>query len=142
MRIIGFTDGASRGNPGPGGIGIVLKDEAGKILLEAKRFLGTVTNNVAEYTALLECLNHVKELGEKRGVACTTLALHSDSELMVRQMNGEYKVKDAALKKLHSQARDFVSSSAFKFSLTHVPREKNREADALANESIDDHLHG
>ena len=142
MKIIGFTDGASRGNPGPGGIGIILKDEAGKVLLEAKKFLGNVTNNVAEYTALLECLNHVKGLAKKDGLACTALVMHSDSELMVRQMNGEYKVKDAALKKLHSQARDFLRSSEFEFSITHVPREKNKEADALANESIDDHLHG
>jgi len=142
MRIIGFTDGASRGNPGPGGVGIVLKDESGKILLKEKKFLGNVTNNVAEYTALLECLNHVKGLARTTGMSCTSLALHSDSELMVRQMNGEYKVKDAALKRLHDQARDFLSSSGFEFSITHVPREENREADALANESIDEHLHG
>jgi ribonuclease HI len=141
MRILGFTDGAARGNPGPGGIGVVLKDESGTILLKEKKFLGNVTNNIAEYTALLECLNHVSALIRKTGIPCTTLVLHSDSELMVRQMKGEYKVKDVVLKKLFSQARKALSSSEFEFLIKHVPREKNREADALANESIDEHPH-
>ena len=142
MTIIGFTDGASRGNPGPGGIGIVLMDESGTVLLEGKRFLGNVTNNVAEYTALLECLAEASKLGTTPGTSCTKLQVYSDSELMVRQMNGEYKVKDSALKKLYADAKNFLRSSEFEFSIAHVPREKNRKADELANESIDEHVPG
>lgn len=141
MKIIGFTDGAARGNPGPGGVGVVLKDESGTILVREKKFLGNVTNNVAEYTALIECLKHVSDFSRRTGIPCTSLVIHSDSELMVRQLKGEYKVKDAALIKLFNQARDVLSCSEFEFLIKHVPREKNREADALANESIDEHPH-
>lgn len=142
MRILGFTDGAARGNPGPGGIGVVLKDESGTVILKEKKFLGNVTNNVAEYTALIECLKHVSALAKTTKFHCTTLVVHSDSELMVRQLNGEYKVKDAMLKKLFNKTREVLRSSDFEFLIKHVPRENNREADALANESIDEHPHG
>jgi len=138
MTINGFTDGAARGNPGHGGIGVVLKDETGAVLLKEKRYLGNVTNNVAEYTALLECLRRVAEMGSAPGVRCERLVVHSDSELMVRQMTGRYKVKDRTLKKLFDQAQAVISSSPFQFAIKHVPRELNREADALANESIDE----
>ncbi len=139
MTIHGFTDGAARGNPGLGGIGVVLKDESGNVLAKGKKYLGKVTNNVAEYTALIECLRRVKMLfGAANEVACSKLVLHSDSELMVRQMNGEYKVKDRTLKKLFDEVHDILRSAPFEFSIKHVPREKNKEADALANESIDE----
>lgn len=138
MTIFGFTDGAARGNPGPGGIGIVLKDESGTILLREKKFLGKVTNNVAEYTALIECLHCVNGLAATKNIHCKHLVVHSDSELMVRQLNGEYKIKDRTLRKLYDQAHAVLSSSPFEFAIRHVPREKNREADALANESIDE----
>ncbi|HTX19219.1 MAG TPA: ribonuclease HI family protein [Bacteroidota bacterium] len=142
MKVLGYTDGAARGNPGPGGVGILLKDEAGGVLLREKKYLGKVTNNVAEYTALIECLRHVRRLGEGNGIRCTSLLVHSDSELLVRQLKGEYKVKDAVLKELHQEVRTLLDSSTFEFAITHVPRELNREADALANESIDEHASG
>ncbi len=140
MTIHGFTDGAARGNPGQGGIGVVLKDESGNVLAEGKKYLGKVTNNVAEYSALIECLRRVNALiGEANGFSCSKLVLHSDSELMVRQLNGEYKVKDRTLKKLFDQVQEILRSSQFEFSIKHVAREKNKEADRLANESIDEH---
>ena len=140
MTVYGFTDGAARGNPGHGGIGVVLKDESGNVLAEEKKYLGKVTNNVAEYTALIECLLRVNGLcGNGNGTSCSKLVVHSDSELMVRQINGEYKVKDKTLKKLFDEVQKIISKSSFEFSINHVPREKNKEADALANESIDEH---
>ena len=140
MTILGFTDGAARGNPGQGGIGVVLKDESGNVLAEIKKYLGNVTNNVAEYTALIECLRRVNVLfGNTAGVPCSKLIIHSDSELMVRQINGEYKVKDRTLKELFDEVQKILRSASFEFSIKHVPREKNKEADALANESIDEH---
>ena len=142
MTIYGFTDGAARGNPGDGGIGVVLKDESGTVLAKEKKYLGKVTNNVAEYTALIECLRRVNALFDgAHGVSCSKLVLHSDSELMVRQLNGEYKVKNRTLKKLFDEVCDLLHSSPFEFSIRHVPRERNKEADVLANESIDEQSH-
>ncbi len=141
MIIHAFTDGASRGNPGHGGIGVILKDETGTVILEEKKYLGTVTNNVAEYSALLACLEKVQTLlAEKKGFTCSKLVVHSDSELMVRQLNGVYKIKDRALKKFFAHVQDALRSARFEFSIKHIPRERNREADALANESIDEQL--
>ena len=141
MTVHGFTDGAARGNPGHGGIGIVLKDQNGAVILEAKKYIGRVTNNIAEYSALLACLEKVNELlAAKEGFTCKKLLVHSDSQLMVRQLNGEYKVKDPALKKFFEKVKTHVHSAQFEFSIVHIPRERNREADALANESIDEQL--
>jgi len=142
VKLLGYTDGAARGNPGPGGVGILVTDEAGAVLLREKKYLGRVTNNVAEYKALLECLHHVIRLQDGSGRRCTSLHVHSDSELLVRQMKGEYRVKDAALKRLHAEVCALLDSSTFEFTITHVPRERNREADALANESIDEQTSG
>jgi ribonuclease HI len=142
MTVHAFTDGAARGNPGHGGIGVVLKDQTGKVLAKEKDYLGKVTNNVAEYAALLACIEKVKALlAEKNGFTCSRLVIHSDSELLVRQMNGEYKVKNRVLKEFFGQVQDALQSAQFEFAIKHIPREKNREADALANESIDEQMH-
>ena len=141
MIINGFTDGAARGNPGHGGIGIVLRDVNGKLIVKDAKYLGRVTNNVAEYSALLACIEKVKALlAEENGFTCSRLIIHSDSELMVRQMNGEYKVKDRVLKMLFRKAQEAARSARFECSIRYIPREKNREADALANEGIDERL--
>jgi ribonuclease HI len=95
MKLIAFTDGASRGNPGEAAIGIVIKSESNTTIETHKEYLGTTTNNVAEYTALLRCIEIVKN---SETLHCSELVIHTDSELMARQMNGEYKVKDAGLK--------------------------------------------
>jgi len=130
-RLIMYTDGASRGNPGEAGAGVVIKDSTGKLVKELARYLGQVTNNQAEYAALILGLKAAHSLGAKEVV------VHADSELMVKQMNGVYKVKNPDLKDRYTEA----SAAAAKFRrvvLKYVPREMNREADAMANKAIDD----
>ncbi len=134
MRLTAFTDGASRGNPGEAAIGIVIKDETGAVLHTHKRYLGKATNNIAEYTALLEC---VQIVAASETFHCTELVVRTDSELMAKQMNGQYKVKDAGMKEMHTKVKNALASAMFKFSIGHIPRSLNKEADALANEAID-----
>ncbi len=131
MTIHAFTDGASRGNPGESGIGILLKDEKGGALTSIFGYIGTATNNIAEYTALVACLRAVLKLN------CTNLVVHSDSELLVRQMQGTYKVKEPNLKKFVQEAREIIARGGFTCRFVHVTREHNREADQLANRGID-----
>lgn len=131
MTIHAFTDGASRGNPGESGIGIVLKDEKGTVLATVFGYIGQATNNIAEYTALIACL----KLAQKKG--CKNLVVHSDSELLVRQMEGIYKIKEPRLKKLSQEARALIGSAGFECTFRHVTREHNRDADKLANRAID-----
>jgi ribonuclease HI len=131
MRLHAFTDGASRGNPGDAGIGFIVRDEAGNVVLEESGYIGRATNNVAEYRALLALLRRMSKIG------CSHLVIHSDSELMVRQMNGQYKVKDRDLKEYYQQALELKKTAPFSFELRHVAREMNREADRLANQGID-----
>ena len=121
-----FIDGSSLGNPGPDGAGVVLKDAEGKIIKKAGFALGKTTNNVAEYSACLIGLWEAKAHGAKE------LTVYSDSELLVRQVNGQYKVKDENLKVLHSLVKIF-SKNFEKISFHHIPREKNELADSLAN---------
>ena len=134
MTILAFTDGASRGNPGDSGIGVILKDAHGAVLRSLSGYIGTTTNNAAEYTALLACLKLAANFN------CEELIVHSDSELMVRQLNGQYKVRDQQLKRYYEQAQSLLRSASFRTSFRHVPRSQNSEADALANEGIDQKL--
>jgi ribonuclease HI len=134
MRLTAFTDGASRGNPGDAAIGIIIKGEDGATVATKKRYLGTATNNVAEYTALLECIELVHASETFR---CTDLVVQTDSELMARQINGQYKVKDAGLKVLFERVKKALAGAPFTFTIRHIPRSLNKEADALANEAID-----
>jgi len=131
MILLAFTDGASRGNPGEAGIGIIVKDEAGKQFLSLNSYIGRATNNIAEYTALLILLTRMKE------IACDRLIVHSDSELIVRQLNGQYKVKNSELKKYHTQIVKLIRHLPFKVEVKHIPREQNKEADMLANSGIE-----
>ena len=129
-RLVVYTDGAARGNPGPAGAGVSIQDADGNVVAEVERFLGKATNNVAEYSALLCGLERAKELGAHE------LEVRSDSELLVRQMRGEYRVRHPGLKQLvvraHELARAFDSVE-----YVHVRRELNRDADRLANRAID-----
>ncbi len=134
MRITAFTDGAARGNPGDAGIGIVLKDDDGTTIQTLKKYIGKTTNNVAEYTALVTLLEFLKK---NETLRCTELVVHTDSELMARQINGMYKVKDAGLKLLYKNVKLQLHGAAFTFSIQHIPRTRNTEADILANEAID-----
>lgn len=124
------TDGAARGNPGEAGTGIVFYDADGRVVREFGRFLGVTTNNIAEYTALLEALKEAHALGIRR------ILVRADSELMVKQIRGEYRVKNEGLLPLFSEVRRMLLRFP-EWRIEHVPREKNKRADQLANESID-----
>lgn len=124
------TDGASRGNPGEAGIGAVIADPQGRTVKEVKLFLGMVTNNVAEYRAVICALEKAWQLGAAK------VRVYLDSELVVRQLCGEYRVREAHLQTLHQQAMEILHRFA-QYSIHHIPREQNRRADQLANEAID-----
>ncbi len=125
-----YVDGASRGNPGLSGAGAVIIDSSGAVVKRLKKFLGIATNNVAEYQALL------MGLAAARALHIASLAVHADSELMVKQLNGRYKVKSPDLKPLYDSAQVLIK--AFNtVSVKHVYREDNANADDLANEAID-----
>lgn len=126
-----FTDGASRGNPGEAGAGAVLLNQHDQELLTCSRYLGTCTNNAAEYRALLIGLERALQYG------CTELAIFLDSELIVRQIEGRYKVKNQNLKPLFQQVQAALSRLN-NWSVAHVPRSQNSRADALANRGIDE----
>ena len=125
-----FTDGASRGNPGPAGIGVVIEDENGMRLRGLHRWLGVTTNNEAEYHALIEGLRAVKDWKPDR------LEVYLDSKLVVEQMNGRYRIKAPELIPLHEKATGLLRQFP-DVHVAHVDREKNRGADALANMAID-----
>lgn len=124
------TDGGARGNPGPAGAGIVLRSPDGAIVARGGAFLGSVTNNVAEYEALLWGLRAAKALG------VTRLVVRADSELVVKQLRGEYRVKNEGLKPLFTRAQG-LRRAFDSVEFVHVRREQNAEADALANEAMD-----
>lgn len=124
------TDGSSRGNPGESGAGVVIADARGRTVKELKCFLGMATNNVAEYRAAILALEKAFEMG------AGSVSLHLDSELVVRQLRGEYRVREAHLKPLHERALQLLHQFA-KYEIMSVPREENRRADQLANEAID-----
>lgn len=131
MNILLYTDGGSRGNPGPAGAGAVLyNQETNEVVAEISEYLGVQTNNVAEYTALLLALQQAKELEAER-VHCRL-----DSELIVKQMNGEYKVKNEHLAKLFVQIWN-LRQQFVDVTFEHVRREKNKVADQLANDAMD-----
>ncbi len=124
------TDGASRGNPGPAAIGVSIEDEAGEEIASASEAIGVATNNVAEYRALTRALELLAGLEARRAEFLL------DSELIVRQMNGQYRVKDPKMKILHAE----VTRGLTRFTeavFRHVPRAENKRADALANEALD-----
>ena len=129
-KIIIYTDGGSRGNPGPAGIGVVLYNEKKERIAEISKYLGVTTNNQAEYTALIEGLKKAKDLGAKE------VSVFMDSELVVKQLKHEYKVKNKDLAPLFLQVYN-LSLNFSNISFTHVYREHNSEADKLANEAMD-----
>jgi ribonuclease HI len=125
------VDGAARGNPGPASYGVVIRDARGEIVAKLKKYIGRMTNNVAEYYGLIAAIDYA----QSRGVRA--LRIESDSELMVKQMRGQYKVKSEDLRPLFERAKK-MSQGFESFHIEHVYREQNREADALANEALDE----
>ncbi|HVL64779.1 MAG TPA: ribonuclease HI family protein [Actinomycetota bacterium] len=130
VRAILNTDGGARGNPGPAGIGVVLVGEDGEVIAELARGLGVQTNNVAEYEAVIAGL----ELARESGV--DDLLVRVDSELVVRQLNGDWKIKNDRLRRLAVRARSLMRGFST-VAIEHVPRGQNSRADALANEAMD-----
>ena len=125
-----WTDGGARGNPGPAGAGAILKAPDGTVLAAESHYLGHTTNNVAEYRALLLGLERALALGVRR------IEVRADSELLIKQLLGEYRVKNEGLKPLFAEAKAFLARFD-SYVLTHVRRELNAEADQLANDGID-----
>ncbi len=130
MKVIIHTDGGSRGNPGPAAAGFTLDDVDGHRLQAKAFFLGETTNNVAEYTALIKALEAARKLGARQ------VTVHSDSELMVRQLSGAYKVKSEAIRPLFEQVND-LRSQFERCLVRHVMREKNEDADRIVNQALD-----
>ena len=130
MRVVVHVDGGSRGNPGPAAVGVVISDGEGTVLDEAAQAIGPATNNVAEYRTVLLGAQRAKALG------ATEVELVNDSQLVERQLRGEYKVKHADMKPLFEQAQ--AALAAFdRWSIRSVPREENADADALVNQALD-----
>jgi ribonuclease HI len=128
--VIINCDGAARGNPGPAGAGAIVVDEDGAVLAEVAEGLGETTNNVAEYTAVIRGLEEAKRLGAHE------VLLRSDSQLLINQLIGRYRVKAPHLQPLYRRVRSLMSGFA-KVDLEHVPRERNAAADSLANLGVD-----
>ncbi len=126
-----YSDGASRGNPGPSGAGFAIMDSGGKIIMKGKKPLGITTNNVAEWSALLSALENAVTLG------ATSVRCFLDSELVVKQMKGVYRIKHPDLKPLSEKVK-ILASRFQKISFHHIPREENTLADLLSNEAIDE----
>jgi ribonuclease HI len=131
--VIVFSDGAARGNPGPAGAGAVLADQAGNVIARLGRYLGRQTNNVAEYEGLLLGLKHARELGYRE------VEIRADSQLLIRQLKGEYAVRHAGLKPLHAEVLRLLRSFD-RYELKHVPREENALADEMSNRAIDEEM--
>lgn len=129
-HLVLFVDGASRGNPGPAGIGVLIKDAKGRVIKEIEEFIGTFTNNVAEYRALIRGLDEAKTLG------ADAVDVRSDSDLLVSQLDGSYKVKSPDLSPLYLEANRLLRAFLH-HTVQRIPRGQNAAADALANRAID-----
>jgi len=128
-RVIIFADGASQGNPGLAAIGAIIKDEQGRVITSISQGIGRATNNQAEYRAIIAALENAVSLGASQ------VDMRSDSELVVRQINGGYRVKNASLKPLYQKVKQ-LQSQLTGFTITHIPRQQNTEADSLANMAL------
>jgi ribonuclease HI len=134
--LIVECDGAARGNPGPAGIGVHITDERGKVVAEIAEGIGVATNNVAEYTAAIRGLERARDLG------ASEVLLRSDSLLLIEQLSGRFRVKNPTLQRLHAQVRSLAAGFQEAVRYEHVPRERNKDADRLANEGVDAWLAG
>lgn len=134
-----FSDGACKGNPGPAGIGFVIYDETGEKVYECSTYIGEATNNIAEYTAMLEAIKVIKQLLAEKAkdtsfIKDQKIVFYLDSELVVRQLNGIYKVKDQTLKKIFLKILEELKG--MKYEIMHVTRDKNKVADELSKRAL------
>jgi ribonuclease HI len=137
-RVAAFqanVDGGSRGNPGPAAYGVIIRDAKGEVVARLKKYIGQNTNNVAEYFGLIAALDYAQTHGIR------ALRVESDSELLVKQMRGQYKVKSPDLRPLHERATK-MSQAFDSFRIDHVYREQNRDADQLVNQALDETSRG
>ena len=130
-NIVIYTDGGARGNPGPAAIGVVIGGD-----FEHGEYIGETTNNIAEYKALLYALKHVKKATGIEDVSKANLEIRMDSELIVKQMKGEYKVKNEGLREIFLEIQKLIPHYR-SVSFVHIPREKNKRADAMVNKALD-----
>ena len=130
MRVTLHCDGGSRGNPGPAGVGVVITDASGEVIGEVSQAIGVATNNVAEYEAVIRGLARAQELG------ATEVDLVGDSELVAKQITGQYKVKHPDMKPLHAQVKQALLQFS-DWTIKTVPRAQNSDADALVNQALD-----
>ncbi len=128
-RVVINTDGTAEPNPGPAAIGAIIKDKQGKVIATISQSIGRATNNQAEYRAIIAALEKATKAGIRQ------VDIRSDSELVVRQLNRQYRVKSASLKPLYQQAKQLLDQLE-SFTITHIPREQNTEADNLANTAL------
>lgn len=135
-KIIIFTDGGSRGNPGPSAIGVVLADEKGRVLKKYGQTIGGATNNQAEYQAVIFALKKLKSLIGGKAAAQAKVEIRSDSELLISQLGGQYKILDSKIQSLFLAVWN-LKIDYKKIDFTLIPREKNEMADALANDALD-----
>jgi ribonuclease HI len=130
MKLIAYVDGSSLGNPGESGYGIILKDEKENTLETIGRYIGTATNNIAEYSGLLNCLKIARKYQSD------SIKVFSDSLLMVNQLNGNYKVKNEGLKTIFSEIQNFLKKENVQLEIVYIPRDQNRDADRLARRAV------
>lgn len=130
MNLVAYIDGTSLGNPGAAGYGVVLKNEGGKVLKSVGRYIGRATNNTAEYRGLLGCLELVKEY------EAHSLTVYSDSQLLVNQVKGIYRVRKSHLRALHAKTLEEMKVWGIHIEIHHIPRRKNWEADGLARQAV------
>ena len=130
LKLTAIIDGASRGNPGNASIGILIKDDSGQEIKKIARTIGTATNNVAEYTAFITCLEELKNHDIEE------LTIFTDSQLITRQLSGIYKVRNSKLKDLFQQAQRLIEEVSFPVRIVNVPRTETKEADQLANQAL------
>lgn len=136
-KFVIYTDGGSRGNPGPAGAGAVVTDETGKVLREAHRALGVMTNNEAEYQAVILGLETIKKAVGKTRAAKSEIEMRLDSELVAKQLAGQYQIKEKTLQPLFMKIWNLRVATFPHLTFTYIPREKNRRADQLANQAMD-----
>lgn len=136
MNLTINTDGGSLNNPGKAGIGFLIRDESQSIICSHSEFIGIASNNVAEYTALIKALSFVKKNIDNKTWTVEAIKIIADSELMIKQLNGVYKVKNPNIAVLYTQVKKISSELGTKIAYTHVLREKNHEADALVKKAL------
>ncbi|HEY4517481.1 MAG TPA: ribonuclease HI family protein [Candidatus Paceibacterota bacterium] len=137
QKIFVFTDGGARGNPGPSGIGVVIQDGEGETIKEISKFLGRQTNNFAEYEAVIQGLEALKKHFGQTKAKELSIEIKMDSELVARQLSGKYQIKEPTLFPQFIKVHNLRVSAFPHIIFTHIPREKNKAADKLANEAMD-----